>query len=96
MFKTIMAKYFSCIIGAGEVTNAKPNAEPVLKVLAATGFKAENSLVVGDMDIDILMGMNAGVRTCGVTWGNGTKRDLMDAGADFIINDIEELITRMD
>ena len=56
------------------------------------GFMADETLVVGDMDVDILMGANAGTKTCGVTWGNGTRDDLNEAGADFIIDRMEELI----
>jgi phosphoglycolate phosphatase len=55
-------------------------------------FKASETLVVGDMAVDILMGTNAGTKTCGVTWGNGTREELMDAGADYIIDRMEELI----
>jgi phosphoglycolate phosphatase len=44
------------------------------------------------MAVDILMGANAGAKTCGVTWGNGTKEELEDAGATFIIDKIEDLI----
>ena len=55
-------------------------------------FVASETLVVGDMAVDILMGANAGTKTCGVTWGNGTRKELNEAGADFIIDEIEELI----
>ena len=82
----------SYLIGADNVEIAKPHPEPVLKTLEAMGFEAGQTLVVGDMAVDILMGANAGARTCGVTWGNGTREDLEKAGADFIINSIEELI----
>ncbi|MBP5549551.1 MAG: HAD hydrolase-like protein, partial [Bacteroidales bacterium] len=47
------------------------------------------TLVVGDMAVDILMGSSAGARTCGVTWGNGSRKDLEEAGADFIIDSME-------
>ena len=70
---------------------AKPSADPVLKTLSVTGFKASEALVVGDMNVDILMGLNAGAKTCGVTYGNGTKEELEEAGADYIIDSIEEL-----
>ena len=83
---------FSCIIGAQDIVHAKPDAEPVLKILDILGFMADETLVVGDMDVDILMGANAGTKTCGVTWGNGTRDDLNEAGADFIIDRMEELI----
>ena len=74
------------------IVHAKPDAEPVLKILDALGFIADETLVVGDMDVDILMGANAGANTCGVTWGNGTRESLKEAGADFIIDRMEELI----
>jgi len=40
----------------------------------------------------ITPGANAGTKTCGVTWGNGTREELKEAGADFIIDRMEDLI----
>ena len=87
-----IANYISFILGADDVKEAKPNPEPVLKTLAEMSFDAAETLVVGDMAVDIQMGANAGAKTCGVTYGNGTKRELEEAGADYIINSIDELI----
>ena len=55
-------------------------------------FPASETLVVGDMAVDILMGANAGAKTCGVTWGNGRREELEQAGADYIIDRMEELL----
>lgn len=55
-------------------------------------IKASQTLVVGDMVVDILMGANAGARTCGVTWGNGTREELQQAGADYLIDSMEDLL----
>ena len=87
-----IADYISYLLGADDVKEAKPKPEPVLKTLADMHYDAGDTLVVGDMAVDILMGANAGAKTCGVTWGNGTKEELENAGATFIINRIEELI----
>ena len=87
-----IANYISFILGADDVKEAKPNPEPVLKTLAEMSFDAAETLVVGDMAVDIQMGANAGAKTCGVTYGNGTKRELEEARADYIINSIDELI----
>lgn len=87
-----IAEYISYLIGADDVKEAKPKPEPVLKTLAAMQFSATETLVVGDMAVDILMGANAGTKTCGVTWGNGKKEELEQAGADYIIDRIEDLI----
>ena len=37
------------------------------------------------------MGKGAGTYTCGVTYGNSDRDALLQAGADFIIDSIEEL-----
>jgi phosphoglycolate phosphatase len=87
-----IANYISYILGADDVKEAKPKPEPVLKTLADMHFDAGETLVVGDMAVDIQMGVNAGTKTCGVTWGNGTRDELVQAGADYIIDNIEELI----
>ena len=87
-----IADNISYLIGADDVEKAKPNPEPVIKTLAAMGADASQTLVVGDMNVDILMGLNAGAMTCGVTYGNGTRKEIEDAGADYIINSIDELI----
>ena len=83
--------YFSLFIGADDVTEAKPAPEPVNIILATTHNEASQAIVVGDMAVDILMGVHAGTQTCGVTWGNGSREELERAGADFIINDMKEL-----
>ena len=87
-----IADYISHILGADDVKEAKPKPEPVLKTLGDMHFDAGETLVVGDMAVDILMGTNAGARTCGVTWGNGTKDELEKAGANFIIDKMEDLL----
>ena len=87
-----IADYITYMIGADDVKEAKPKPEPVLKTLNALHFEANETLVVGDMAVDILMGANAGTKTCGVTWGNGSKKELQEAGADYIIERMEELV----
>lgn len=81
----------SYILGADNVEKSKPDPEPVLKTLRELGIPAEECIVVGDMPVDILMGLRAGAATCGVTYGNSSREDLAAAGAGYIIDDISEL-----
>lgn len=83
--------YFSYVLGADNVGHAKPHPEPVLKTLAEMGMKAEETLVVGDMPVDIMMGASAGAATCGVTYGNADREQLELACANYIIDDMAEL-----
>ncbi len=86
-----IAPYISYVLGANSVTHAKPHPEPVLKTMADMGFTADETLVVGDMPVDIQMGKGAGARTCAVTYGNASRDELIAAGADYVIDDFCEL-----
>lgn len=83
--------YMTYALGADSVAHAKPHPEPVLKTLAALGVTADETLVVGDMPVDIMMGRSAGAVTCGVTYGNASREELEQACADHIIDDLAEL-----
>lgn len=87
-----IAEYVSYVLGADSVKMAKPHPEPVLRTMADLGYTAAETLVVGDMPVDILMGKGAGTLTCGVTYGNSSREDLVASGADFIIDGIGSLI----
>ena len=79
------------IVAAEDVQHAKPHAEPVDKTLARFGFRPDEAVVVGDTNFDILMGRNAGAMTVGVTYGNGSRESLAEAGADALIDDFAAL-----
>lgn len=81
------------IIAAEDVRHAKPDAEPVLKTLKHYNMKPEDAVVVGDTHFDILMGRNAGCTTIGVTYGNGSRESLTQAGADAVIDDFADIAT---
>lgn len=85
-------KYFQMLVGAGDVKNGKPAPDPVNLILDTQGWDKNETLVVGDMGVDILMGKGAGAAACGVTYGNGSPAELKEAGADHIISDFSELI----
>ncbi len=82
---------FRYVLGADNVSRAKPDPEPVLKTLRDLGYLADETLVVGDMPVDIFMGARAGAKTVGVTYGNSSRAQLLEAGADFVLNHFSEL-----
>ena len=82
---------FRYVLGADNVSRAKPDPEPVLKTLRDLGYNAGKTLVVGDMPVDIFMGARAGAKTVGVTYGNSNRAQLLEAGADFVLDHFSEL-----
>lgn len=87
-----LESYFSYILGADDVERAKPDPFPVLKTMDDMGCLPAETLVVGDMSFDILMGQRAGAQTIGVTYGNGTLSELQECHADYIINDLGDIV----
>lgn len=90
--ETGLCDCISLVVGANDVTKAKPHPEPVLKIMEALGYDASETLVVGDMHYDINMGRNANALTCGVTYGNGSRQELLDCQADFVIDDFADIL----
>ena len=88
-----IAPYISYILGAEDVTHAKPHPEPVLKTLRNLSVPASETLVVGDMPVDIMMGLGAHTLTCGVSYGNSDRASLLEAGADYVVNDFGEILS---
>ena len=82
----------SLVMSCDDIVHAKPHPELVLKTLEPTGFRPEETVVVGDTKYDILMGRGAGCHTVGVSYGNGSREELMAAGADHIIDDFRQLL----
>ncbi len=78
------------ILGAGDVENGKPHPEAIFKTLDKYGFTPDQAIMVGDTIFDIQMGINAGTRTCGATYGNGSRESL--SPADWLIDDFSELL----
>lgn len=78
--------YFAYLLGGNDVSKGKPNPESIFKILSEMSWKKEETMMVGDMSVDIQMGKNAVIKTCGVTYGNGKTLELEEAGADNIIS----------
>ena len=85
-------EWFDCIVGADSVAKGKPDPEPVLTVLKALDWEADDTLVVGDADVDIMMGNAAGCKTCAVTYGNGSFDSLKAANPNYMIDNFPELL----
>jgi phosphoglycolate phosphatase len=64
-----LGDFFVRIYGGNSFTTKKPDPLGVQTILQETGIAAENALMIGDSAVDVLTGRNAGLWTCGVTYG---------------------------
>jgi phosphoglycolate phosphatase len=64
-----LGDFFVRVYGGNSFATKKPDPLGVHTLLQETGVAAEEALMIGDSSIDILTGRNAGLWTCGVTYG---------------------------
>ncbi len=83
---------FDVVIGMDDVTNAKPDPEPILLALNRLGVTADEALMIGDNFHDIEGGKNAGVRTAGVAWSAKGEAFLQTFNPDFMLHHISDLL----
>ena len=62
-------KYFDVLIGREDVVKGKPSGEGIITAMNRLGFKNEETLYIGDNDIDYLTASDAGTDCMLVAWG---------------------------
>ncbi len=87
-----LLKYFDKIIAYEDTIKHKPEPDPIYKALSELDSKPEMALMVGDSEYDIKCARNADVKSVFVGWSEAAVHQNMDIGADYIINDIIQLI----
>jgi phosphoglycolate phosphatase len=90
-----LAKFFVRIYGGNSFETKKPDPFGVRTILAETETTPENAMIVGDSSIDVLTGRNAGITTCGVTYGFA-PHTLREVEPDIVVDspkDLEELLS---
>ncbi|MHB1686940.1 MAG: HAD family hydrolase [Ignavibacteriaceae bacterium] len=86
-----LRKYFSLVMGRRENIANKPSPEPLLIICKELKVIPEETLMVGDTELDIQCGKNAGTKTCGCTYGYRPKKILAKESPDYLISKISEL-----
>jgi phosphoglycolate phosphatase len=83
-------KRFAAVYGGNSFDHKKPDPVGVYQILSDTKGQRERTWMIGDSAVDVLTGRNAGIRTCGVTYGYATET-FKDAPPDFLIDNFSDL-----
>lgn len=70
----------------------KPDPTVALQVLEKLGVTTTETIFVGDSNVDIQTAKAAKIKAVGVNWGFRGRDELVEAGADLVIDEPEELL----
>lgn len=80
------SKYISVAIGEKEGISKKPAPDTVNVALSMLGSKAENSVYIGDSEVDIQTAKNSNLDFICVSWGFRESEFLKSNGAKIIVD----------
>lgn len=84
--------YFDIILGQTEHINRKPSPDGALIIADELELLTSECIYIGDTNTDMITGKAANMYTVGVTWGFRDMQELLDNGADLIIDSPLELL----
>ena len=82
---------FPTVQGALPGMPTKPDPTLLHKLMERMNATRENTLFVGDSNVDIRTAKNGGLSGCGVLWGFRTQAELEEEDADFLVSDPQQL-----
>jgi len=85
-----LGPYFFQVYGGNSFHTKKPDPAGVQALVEESGVQAEETVIIGDSDIDVLTARNAGIYSIGVTYGL-SPHTLEDAPPDILIDKPHEL-----
>jgi phosphoglycolate phosphatase len=85
-----LAEFFVHVYGGNSFPTKKPDPHGVQTILRESKLRPNEALMVGDSSVDVITGRNAGLWTCGVTYGFA-PHTLCEAPPDVTVDSPQEL-----
>ncbi|WP_455641170.1 HAD-IA family hydrolase [Parabacteroides sp.] len=87
-----LSRYFSFVAGSGLDGSLHTKTDVINYILQSNNITDLGSVVmIGDRKHDIIGAKNASIDSVGVLYGFGDYKELLEAGADYIVEDIPAL-----
>lgn len=93
--KELCGRYFDGLfdiaVGEREGIRRKPAPDSLLEVMKSLSVAPEQTVYIGDSDVDIMTAENSGTHCVSVTWGFRDRDFLLSHGAYDLADTVEEL-----
>ena len=86
-----LGPFFKSVYGGNSFETKKPDPLGVKVLLEETGVSADEAIIIGDSDIDMRTATNAGIWSCGVTYGLSPET-LVETPGDVMVDSPREWI----
>ena len=84
------------VVGGADVARLKPAPDMVELLLEQSGCSRTDTVIVGDMEVDVETASAAGLPSVGVSWGLAGRDRLQTSGARWIVDSAVELQVLLD
>ncbi len=81
-----LLEYVDCLIARDDTRYLKPDTRHLKMALNDMEAKIENTAIIGDGALDMIVGKELGLTCIGVLTGSASKDDLSSAGANLVID----------
>ena len=83
---------FSGVYGAGNGFPLKPDPAYLKKIIALHAIDPNDTIFIGDSDVDVFTAHNANIPCIGCAWGYRGVEELQEAGVDYIAQNPSEIL----
>ena len=94
--KTLMEDYFSglydCAYGERAGVPRKPEPDGVLDAIREMGSEIENTVYIGDSEVDVITSKNAKLPCIAVTWGFRDREVLENLNPEYIVDSPSDIL----
>lgn len=94
--KTLMEDYFSCLYDCAYGERAgvprKPEPDGVFDAIREMGSEIENTVYIGDSEVDVITSKNAKLPCIAVTWGFRDREVLENLDPEYIVDRPKEIL----
>ncbi|MBS7647878.1 MAG: HAD family hydrolase [Candidatus Bathyarchaeia archaeon] len=84
--------FFTAVITREKVKRVKPNIEHLQATLEALKVSPKEVLVIGDSQADVKCARELNATAVGIPTGTSTLKELIDAGADYLITSVTDIL----
>jgi phosphoglycolate phosphatase len=86
-----VAPFFRGVGGPDESTPAKPDPTMLRRLMREAGAESRDTVVVGDMEVDVEFARSAGCRVAVVPGGSRTREELLRANPDALLESLADV-----